>query len=75
MPLYRDINGDSGVRAYELGDGTITVHFEKGGSYVYTNASAGAHHIVEMQRLAQLGDGLNAYINKHVRKNYASKLA
>lgn len=75
MPLYKDINGDSGVQSYEIGDGSITVHFERGGSYLYTNASAGADHIVEMQRLAQIGDGLNAYINKYVRKNYAQKLA
>lgn len=75
MPLYKDINGDSGVQSYEIGDGSITVHFERGGSYLYTNASAGAHHISEMQRLAQAGDGLNAYINRHVRKNYAQKLA
>lgn len=75
MPQYRDINGDSGVQSYEIGDGSITVHFERGGSYLYTNQSAGAEHIAEMQRLAQIGDGLNAYINQHVRKNYAQKLA
>ncbi|UGB39017.1 hypothetical protein [Frateuria soli] len=74
MPLYKDINGDSGVQAYDIGEGAITVHFEKGGSYLYTNASTGADHVAEMQRLAQLGDGLNAYINKYVRKNYALKL-
>ncbi|TWG89409.1 hypothetical protein L599_004400000020 [Luteimonas sp. J16] len=75
MPLYKDINGDSGVQSYEIGDGSIIVQFERGGSYLYTNASAGADHIAEMQRLAQIGDGLNAYINKYVRKNYAQKLA
>lgn len=74
MPLYKDINGDSGVLSYEIGDGSITVHFERGGSYPYTNSSTGADHIAEMQRLAQIGDGLNAYINKHVGKNYAQKL-
>lgn len=75
MPLYRDINGDSGVYSYELGNGSITVQFDSGGSYFYTNASAGANHIVEMQRLAQSGDGLNSYINKHASKNYAQKLS
>ena len=75
MPQYKDINGDSGVQSYEIGPGTITVHFERGGSYEYTNASAGAEHIAEMQRLAQVGDGLNAYINRHVKKNYARKIS
>ncbi len=74
MPQYKDINGDSGVESYEIGEGSITVHFERGGSYLYTNASAGQNCIEEMHRLAKNGDGLNAYINRHVRKNYASKL-
>lgn len=75
MPLYRNINGDSGVYSYELGLGSITVQFDHGGSYLYTNASSGASHISEMQRLAQSGDGLNSYINRHVSKNYAQKLS
>jgi hypothetical protein len=74
MQPYKDIGGDSGVNAYEIGEGSITVDFEHGGSYLYTNSSAGVEHIVEMQRLAQAGEGLNAYINKHVRKAYAQKL-
>lgn len=74
MPQYKDINGDSGVESYEIGEGSITVHFERGGSYVYTNTSAGQDCIQEMQRLARNGDGLNTYINKHVRKNYYKKL-
>ena len=75
MPQYRDINGDSGIHSYELGNGSITVQFDGGRSYLYTNASAGAGHILEMQRLAQLGDGLNSYINRHARKNYAQVLS
>ncbi len=74
MPIYRDINGDSGVYSYELENGSIKVQFEGGSSYLFTNTSAGANHIVEMQRLAQSGDGLNSYINRHARKNYAQKL-
>jgi hypothetical protein len=75
MPLYRDINGDSGVHSYEIKDGSIIVHFERGGSYLYTNVKPGAMHVAEMKRLAENGDGLNAYINKFVRENYAAKLS
>lgn len=75
MPLYKDINGDSGVSAYEIKLDSIVVHFERGGSYLYTTASAGAVHIAEMKRLAEKGDGLNAYIYKYVRKKYAAKLS
>lgn len=74
MQIYKDIGGDSGIKAYEIAQGSIIVDFERGGSYLYTNESAGADHIAEMQRLAQLGDGLNSYINKYVRKAYARKL-
>ncbi len=75
MQQYKDINGDSGVAAYEIGQGSIVVRFSKGGSYLYNSLRPGAEHVAEMQRLAQLGDGLNAYINKMVRKNYAEKLS
>ncbi|WP_295941474.1 hypothetical protein [uncultured Xanthomonas sp.] len=75
MQQYKDINGDSGVAAYEIGPGSITVQFLKGGTYLYDYSKPGAAHVIEMQRLAQAGDGLNAYINKFVRKDYAHKLA
>lgn len=74
MQPYMDIDGDSGVSAYEIGDGSITVDFGHGGLYLYTNISAGVEHIIEMQRLAQSGEGLNVYISKHARKAYAKKL-
>lgn len=75
MQPYKDIDGDSGVAAYEIGQGSITVQFSKGGTYLYNGSAPGAAHVAEMQRLAQAGDGLNAYINKYVRKNYAAKLS
>ena len=74
MERYKDLDGDSGVHSYEIGDGCIVVRFEKGGKYKYTDEKPGKEHVDEMQRLAASGNGLNAYINKHVRKNYAEKL-
>lgn len=74
MTPYKDLNGDSGVMAYEIGDGYITVAFSKGGVYHYNAERPGLSQVVEMQRLAESGNGLNAYINKFVRKNYADKL-
>lgn len=32
-------------------------------------------HVLEMQRLAAAGDGLNTYINRHVRGDYAGREA
>lgn len=74
MEIYKDLNGDSGVSGFDTGDGWIIVHFERGGSYRYTAYKPGSDHVVEMTRLARAGDGLNAYINKYVRKNYEEKL-
>ncbi|WKW11246.1 hypothetical protein Strain138_000482 [Pseudogemmatithrix spongiicola] len=74
MKRYADVDNDSGVFAYEYGPGWIHVQFDTGAAYEYTDASAGAHHIREMQRRADAGDGLNAYIMKHARKGYSRKL-
>lgn len=74
MERYLNLGGDSGVIAYELGDDSITVEFSDGSVYLYTYQSAGSHNIEEMKALAVAGGGLNSFINKYVRKTYASKL-
>jgi hypothetical protein len=71
---YKDIDGDSGVYAYEIGPDYISVQFKDGGIYTYTYQSAGITNVEHMKQLARSGDGLNAFINKTVRKQYASKL-
>ncbi len=75
MQPYKDIAGDSGVAAYEIKPGSITIQFRKGGTYLYDASNPGAQHVVEMQRLAEAGDGLNAYVNKFVRNAHALKLS
>lgn len=75
MQPYKDITGDSGIARYEIGEGSITIEFSRtGGIYRYDTTKPGSEHVAEMQRLALLGDGLNAYINRYVRKNYAEKI-
>lgn len=73
MTLYRNLNGDSNVRAYELAQGAISVQFNDGSVYTYTSQSAGAHIISQMQALATRGRGLNSFINRNVRKQYAHR--
>lgn len=73
MERYKNVGGDSGVAAYDIEDGAITVQFKDGWFYLYTNQSAGATSVSEMQRLARAGQGLNSYIGKVVRKGYARK--
>ncbi|MFH7321255.1 hypothetical protein ACHHRT_11690 [Desulfurivibrio sp. D14AmB] len=74
MERYKNIGGDSGVAAYEIGQGSITVQFRDGATYLYTSQSAGVANIAEMQGLAVAGHGLNSFINRVVRKGYAQKL-
>lgn len=75
MQRYKDLDGDSGVAAYEIGADSITIRFKKGGVYLYDSSKPGSAHVAEMKRLAEAGNGLNAYINSRVKKNYAAKLA
>lgn len=74
MERYKNIGGDSGVAAYEIGQGSITAQFKDGAVYLYNNQSAGNANLAEMQRLASAGMGLNSFISRVVRKGYAQKL-
>ncbi|HEY4530307.1 MAG TPA: hypothetical protein VIG97_08260 [Luteimonas sp.] len=73
--MQRYAGGDaSGVAAYAYGPGWIDLHFHHGGAYRYDGTRPGAEHVLEMQRLADLGQGLNTYVNRYVRDNYARRL-
>ncbi|HJU07659.1 MAG TPA: hypothetical protein VJ727_04180 [Rhodanobacteraceae bacterium] len=72
MERYGNLSGDSGVVRYEIRPGEIVVAFAKDGKYRYTNASAGARHITNMQRLARAGRGLSTYISRE-KPNYAER--
>jgi hypothetical protein len=71
MPTYA--HTDSGIVSWECGPDWIDVRFRSGARYKYTAASAGMHNIEEMQRLAERGQGLSAYISQHVHDAYARK--
>ena len=75
MKPYRDINGDSGICAYDYGNDWIMVEFKHGGTYEYRSAKIGIRHLSAMKQLADSGDGLNSYINTNpdVKSGYSSK--
>lgn len=73
MQPYKNLANDSGVVAYENMPGAITVEFQDGWRYLYTNQSAGAANIESMKQLAIRGRGLCTFISQHVRKHYARK--
>jgi hypothetical protein len=72
MIPYKNLGGDSGVDSYAVTGDSINVRFTDGMCYLYTYRSAGKQHVDTMAGLAAKGQGLNSYINKYVRKLYAS---
>jgi len=74
MPTYANRGGDSGVVSYETTPDSITVVFRDGSEYLYDSGAPGSADVEQMKSLAEAGEGLNEYINRHVRKNYARKL-
>ena len=78
MNKYADVNGNSSVDEYSLGEDSIIIKFKGKGPilyYRYTYLSAGQVNVEEMKRLAVQGYGLSSYINSgnRVSKLYASK--
>lgn len=73
MERYKNLGGDSGVAAYEIGQDFIRVQFSDGSIYLYNYASTGPQNIEHMKQLARNGQGLNSFISKTVRKAYARK--
>ncbi len=74
MTTYLDTDRDSGIFGYEVGPDWIQVRFSTGAVYEYTYLSAGPKNIETMKRLAASGDGLNAFINRNVKKRYSRKI-
>ena len=75
MQRYRDVAGESGIAAYEIGRNYIRVQFKEGGTYRYTYRSTGSRNVERMKLLATCGVGLTTYINQYVRERYAEKEA
>jgi hypothetical protein len=73
MERYANLGGNSGIVGYEIGDDFVRVQFSGGSIYLYTYSSAGSNNIEQMKKLARNGQGLNAFINRNVRKAYARK--
>lgn len=75
MKRYRDIGGDSGISAYDYGDDWLKVQFKSGSTYEYKASKIGQAHIFAMKKLADEGNGLNAYImnNPAVKNGWTSK--
>lgn len=71
MQKYADKDRDSGVSHFEIREASIVICFKSNAKqYTYSYQKAGLYHVENMKRLALSGDGLNEYINDHVKKLY-----
>lgn len=74
MQRYRNLDGASGVAAYDIGDGVIRIRFVNGDTYEYTDEVTGREHVHNMQLLARAGRGLASYVSRFVHDAYARRL-
>lgn len=74
MITYKNLSGNSGIKAYEIGDDSITVQFNSGDTYVYSYTVPGRDAVEAMKILAVKGIGLSTYISKVIRGRYEVKL-
>ena len=75
MQDYLNLSGNSGVAAFAISKDSITVKFVNGGTYVYTQRSAGRQNIAIMKTLAQRGKGLSTFITTYVSDRYSARIA
>jgi hypothetical protein len=74
MKRYKNLEGHSGVTAYEAGSDSISIEFNGDAVYLYTYSSAGKRSIEKMKKLAAAGKGLSTYISRIVREKFEKKL-
>jgi len=72
---YTNNTGASNINSYHYESDRITVTFNGGATYLYTYTSTGTQQVEHMKILADSGQGLNSFINRNVRSNYAEKIA
>ena len=72
---YKNRGGDSNVKSTKRSKGKVEVRFQDGSEYTYTTQSAGKGDISNMRRQIKNGQGLNSYINRRAKKDYAQKKA
>lgn len=70
MKAYKNISGNSGVLAYDIGKTFVRVKFTGGHIYTYSYKSAGKKYIEEMKLLAEKGEGLAGFISKYIKDQY-----
>lgn len=70
---YSNLGGNSGVDSYDVGEDWILVKFSTGSKYLYTTKSTSLANIEQMKRYAHEGKGLNSFIMRTLKTDYAGR--
>lgn len=71
MQHYKNLGGNSNVKAFEIGGDYVDVEFYGGSRvYRYSYKSAGIDKVEQMKKLAIGGKGLNSYIMRRAKMDY-----
>lgn len=75
MEPYKNLNGNSTVISYEIAEDSIHVVFKTGAqrNYLYNHDRPGKDVVDRLKVLAKQGHGLNSYLTRIVKSNYANK--
>lgn len=74
MENYKNVYGNSVVRAYDISTDGISIKFSDGRTYKYTYESTGWQSVEIMKELARKGVGLTTFINQRVRNHDAERM-
>ena len=73
MQPYGGHHKKHGVQAYEIGPESIDIEFGSGWVYRISYHKPGPNRVEHMKQLAESGQGLTTFINKHVRNRFESR--
>ena len=74
MQRYKNLEGHSGVVAWQEAPGARAVKFVNSDVYIYSDESTGRVTVAQMAALARAGRGLSTFISRYVSERYAQKI-
>ena len=75
MVSYKNLNGNSNVKCYNISENYIDIEFYNTPLvYRYSDVAPGIQVLNELKKLANQGYGLNSFINKYVKTNYERRI-
>lgn len=71
MEIYKSINENSNIKAFEYGPNFIIIKYNDGVEFLYDHQKPGLDKVTKMIELAKKGQGLSDYLENSIKKNFA----